>query len=121
MISVTSQAQAVCSQGGQRPAPAAVWFSYGPDTSRVLVEEKSIQINSIPKIYKNPLSENEAGFFWAKESKKLVDKQYQGIYNIATKKVKRSLTNRSLTNQDIPEMGYRGQLSFGRILTHLRK
>jgi len=43
MTSVTSQAQAVCSQGGQRQAPAAVWFSYGPDISRVLVkQEKSI-------------------------------------------------------------------------------
>ena len=37
MISVTSQSQAVCSQQGSRQAPAAVWFSYGPDTSRVLV------------------------------------------------------------------------------------
>lgn len=41
MISVTSQSQAVCSQGDYRQAPAAVWFS-GPDTSWVLVEEKSI-------------------------------------------------------------------------------
>ena len=42
MTSLTSQSQAVCSQGGFRQAPAAVWFSYGPDISWVLVEEKSI-------------------------------------------------------------------------------
>jgi len=40
MIStLTTLQSAVCSQGGQRQAPSAVWFSYGPDTNRVLVGE----------------------------------------------------------------------------------
>ena len=37
MISVTSQQQAQFSQGAARQVCAPVWFSYGPDTSGVLV------------------------------------------------------------------------------------
>jgi hypothetical protein len=38
MFSLLAQSQQACSQGANgRQVPAQVWFSYGPDTSWVLV------------------------------------------------------------------------------------